>query len=196
VGRRSAQTAMFHILHALVRWLAPILSFTAEEIWQQTPDHEGGSVFLSTWYDGWPVFPDRRDGLDQAFWNDLRAVRQEVGRQLEVVRTAGRIGSSLDADVTVYCNNKYYEQLRRLDGELRFIFISSGAQAAIIADRPDGLDSSELDGVFADVGASEHIKCIRCWHRRPDTGQDSAHPQICLRCVDNIAGDGEIRRFV
>ena len=194
-GRRSAQTAMFHILHALVRWLAPILSFTAEEIWQQTPDHEAESVFLTTWYDDWPVFPVIRGGLDQEFWNDIRAVRQEVSRQLEAVRTAGRIGSALDADVTVYCNEKFHDQLRRLDGELRFIFISSGARAANIEDRPDGLDSSELDGVFVEVTASEHTKCVRCWHRRPDVGQDTAHPEICTRCVENIAADGETRRF-
>ena len=194
-GRRSAQTAMFHILHALVRWLAPILSFTAEEIWQQTPDHEGDSVFLATWYDGWPAFPETREGLDRAYWNDIRVVRQEVSRQLEAVRTAGRIGSSLEADVTVYCNEKYYEQLRRLEGELRFVFISSGAQAADIEDRPDGLDSSDLGGIVVDVSASEHTKCIRCWHRRPDVGQDLAHPQICMRCVENISGAGETRRF-
>ncbi|MDA9982078.1 isoleucine--tRNA ligase [Gammaproteobacteria bacterium] len=194
-GRRSAQTAMFHILHALVRWLAPILSFTAEEIWQQTSDHEGDSVFLTTWYDGWPLFTETRDGLDQAFWSDIRAVRQEVSRQLEAVRTAGLIGSSLEADVTVYCNEKYHEQLRRLSGELRFIFISSGALVVAIEDRPDSLDSSELEGVVVDVAASEHTKCVRCWHRRPDVGQEPAHPQICMRCVENISGAGETRRF-
>ena len=194
-GRRSAQTAMYHILQGLVRWLAPILSFTAEEIWQQTPDCAEKSVFLSTWYEQWPEFPDQKDGLDQAFWNDVRDVRQEVSRGLEAARTAGQIGSALEADVTVFCNEKYHDELRRLDGELRFIFISSGARAATLEDRPEGMDSSELDGVFVDVAPSEDAKCVRCWHRRADVGQDPGYPEICARCVENITGAGESRHY-
>jgi isoleucyl-tRNA synthetase len=194
-GRRSAQTAMYHILHALVRWLAPILSFTAEEIWQQTPDHDTKSVFLLTWYDNWPEFKTDAHDFDRDYWEDVRAIRQEVSRQLEALRTAGKIGSALEAEVTVYCNEKYHNQLRRLEGELRFVFISSEAMTASLEDRPTGLDNSELEGVYVEVRASDHDKCIRCWHRREDVGQNPDYPEICARCVDNVVGDGEHRRF-
>ncbi len=195
IGRRSAQTTLYHILHALARWLAPILSFTAEEIWQQTPDHDAESVFLVTWYDDWPEFNVGDHGFDDAFWEDVRVVRQEVSRQLEALRTAGKIGSALEAEVTVYCNEKYHDQLRKLEGELRFVFISSDAMVAGLEDRPAGLENSELDGVYVYVAKSDYDKCIRCWHRRADVGKDANHPEICVRCVENVVGEGEARRF-
>ena len=194
LGRRSAQTAMYHILNGLVRWMAPILSFTAEEIWQQTPGRDRDSIFLTTWYGQWPELPVD-DEMGQAFWADARAVRQEVGRQLEVVRTAGGIGSALEAEVTVYCGEDRRRNLDRLGDELRFVLITSGARLARLEDKPDGLGETELDGVYVAVHASRHEKCIRCWHRRPDIGQRPDHPLICTRCVDNITGAGEQRRF-
>ena len=196
IGRRSAQTAMYHILHALVRWLAPILTFTADEIWQQTPDRDAESVLLTTWYEGWPQLPAADAALDQDFWNGVLSVRQEVSRQLEAVRTAGKIGSALDADITVYCDDPYRTYLQRLNGELRFVFITSDAQIQPLANKPDDFDSSELEGVFVKVESSAHDKCIRCWHRRPDVGSQPEHPEICARCVENVAGGGESRHYV
>lgn len=194
IGRRSAQTAMYHILHGLVRWLAPILSFTAEEIWQQTPGRDRESVFLTTWYDQWPEF-SHGEVLDRAFWNDVLKVRQEVSRQLEMVRTQGNIGSALDADVTVYCNEHYQQNLAKLDGELRFVFITSGAQVAPLDDKPGELNASELEGVYVGVASSQNEKCVRCWHRRPDVGERADYPDLCARCIENVAGDGELRLY-
>ncbi|MDJ0958508.1 MAG: isoleucine--tRNA ligase [Arenicellales bacterium] len=195
VGRRSAQTAMYHILHALVRWLAPILSFTAEEIWQQTPDHEQESVFLTTWYDQWPELPAYDIQLDKTFWDTVLAVRQEVSRQLETKRVDGNIGSALDADVTVYCSEHYRKNLEKLNGELRFIFITSDAQVAPLSNKPNDLNNSELEGVFVEVTSSDHEKCVRCWHRRADVGRQVEHPQLCSRCLENVAGKGESRLY-
>ncbi len=196
VGRRSAQTAMYHILHALVRWLAPILTFTADEIWRQTPDHDTESVFLTTWYQGWPHLPAADATLDKDFWSGVLSVRQEVSRRLEAVRTEGKIGSALDADITVYCKEPYHKYLQKLDGELRFVFITSNAQIQPLENKPNELNSSELEGVFVKVESSAHEKCIRCWHRRPDVGQLAEHPEICARCVENVTGDGETRCYV
>ena len=196
VGRRSAQTAMYHILHALVRWLAPVLTFTAEEIWKLTTDHDREQVFLTTWYEGWPHLPTTAATFDNSFWNEVLSVRQEVSRQLESVRMNGEIGSALDADVTVYCVNPYRDYLESLDGELRFVFITSNAQIEPLEDKPDELDRTELDGVFVEVMSSPHEKCIRCWHRRPEVGRLPDHPQICSRCLENISGDGEFRLYV
>ena len=195
VGRRSAQTAMYHILHALVRWLAPILSFTAEEIWQQTPDHEQESVFLTSWYDQWPDMSADNIQLDKTFWDMVLTIRQEVSRQLEVKRIEGNIGSALDADVTVYCNEQYRKNLEKLNGELRFIFITSDAQVAPLSDKPNDLNNSELEGVFVEVASSDNKKCVRCWHRRPEVGRQSEHPQLCARCVENVEGKGESRLY-
>ena len=195
VGRRSAQTAMYNILHALVRWLAPILTFTAEEIWQQTPDHDQQSVFLTTWYDQWPELPADDTQLDKTFWDMVLTIRQEVSRQLEAMRIEGNIGSALDADVTVYCTEHYRKNLEKLNGELRFIFITSDAQVAPFNSRPNELNNSELEGVFVEVTSSDHKKCVRCWNRRPDVGQQPEHPQLCARCVENVTGKGESRRY-
>ncbi len=194
IPRRSAQTAMYHILEALVRWLAPILTFTAEEIWQHVPEERADSVLLMSWYEDWPQVLLNQGEMDEAYWNDVIRVRQEVSRELEALRVAGDIGSSLDADVTVYCNNGDYQALRKLEDELRFIFITSSAS---VQPGDTGAKGGEqpINGMRVDVQPSPNKKCIRCWHRRADVGANPDHPEICERCVDNVEGAGEVRKY-
>ncbi|MDZ7841012.1 MAG: isoleucine--tRNA ligase [Gammaproteobacteria bacterium] len=195
IARRSAQTAMYHILEALVRWLAPVLTFTAEEIWRNMPGERNESVLLNTWYTDWPGARLDETDRDGAYWDRIIEVRQVVMRTLEAVRNAGDIGAGLDAEVIVYCDDPWLSDLRGLGEELRFLFITSGARAHPMSERPEGLEPSGLEGVYVAVTRSDNEKCVRCWHRRPDVGLNADHPEICGRCVENVDGSGEVRRF-
>jgi len=195
IARRSAQTAMYHILEALVRWLAPVLAFTAEEIWRCMPGSRNESVLLNTWYDDWPDARLEETDMNAVYWNRIIEVRHVVMRSLEAARNSGEIGAGLDAEVTVYCNEPYLRGLRELGEELRFLFITSGARARTLTERPESLEPSGLDGVYVEVDRSPNEKCVRCWHRRPDVGSNAGHPEICGRCVDNIEGGGETRKY-
>ncbi|MDP2904530.1 MAG: isoleucine--tRNA ligase [Methylovulum sp.] len=194
LARRSAQTAMFHVLEALTRWLAPIISYTADEIWQYLPGIRSESVFLETWYRGL-VELDADSPLNREFWQKIMAVRTEVSKELEKSRAKGDIGASLNAEIELYCNRDYYADLNRLAGELHFIFITS--DAAVIADHkcPGDAVQTEIDGIKLKVTVSGHKKCVRCWHQRYDVGEHAEHPELCGRCVENVAGAGEVRRY-
>lgn len=194
-GRRSAQTAMFYILEALVRWLAPLLSFTAEEIWQHMPGKRDESVFLGTWY----RFPDEVESTskdtDLKFWDRVLAARDATSKELEKLRVAGGIGSSLDAEVDLYCNSDLYETMRKLEDELRFVLIASYARVHPEDERPEEAVQTEVNGLWVAVAPSGHSKCVRCWHHREDVGSNGQHPEICARCVENVAGSGEARKY-
>lgn len=195
LARRSAQTAMYHIIEALARWLAPILSFTAQDIWQHMPGERDASVLLAEWY----TLPssDQSDDLDASFWKQIIAVRDGVSKELERLRAAGNIGSSLDAEVDLYCDNELVNHLSRLEDELRFVLITSYARVHSIESKPEGAVDVPLvvGGKLAlKVDSSRWDKCVRCWHHREDVGSHSDHPELCGRCVDNVAGDGESRR--
>ena len=192
LARRSCQTAMYHIVQALTRWLAPILSFTAEEIWHAIPGNSGESVFIEEWYQDWPVVSHVKMGD----WTQIHAIRDEVNKALEATRQAGLIGSGLAADVTLYANDQAKSILDRLKNELRFVLITSSTQVLPMHDRPADAVLNEALGVAIHVQASEAAKCERCWHRCEDIGQNSEHPELCLRCVGNISGDDEVRHFV
>lgn len=197
IPRRSAQTAMYHILEAMVCWLAPILSFTAEEIWRHMPgEQRGPSVFLETWYSDLAPLEETAE-MGALFWERLIAVREMVSRELEKLRVAGEIGSSLDAEVDLYCDEPLLTDLNRLQDELRFFLITSDARAHPLAAQTEHGAVVELAGSSLKivVGASPHPKCVRCWHHRADVGSHSEHPEICGRCVENVVGDGEQRRF-
>ncbi|MBI2994037.1 MAG: isoleucine--tRNA ligase [Gammaproteobacteria bacterium] len=189
--RRSAQTAIFHVTEAFVRWLAPILSFTADEIWQHLPGRTDDSVFLAEWYAG---MPGEKEPEGQV-WQQIIAVREEVSRELERLRAAGTIGSSLDAEVEIYCNGGVKSSLDSLEDELRFVFITSGARVAVRESRPDDAVASQLQDVWIRALPSPHDKCARCWHHRADVGSNRRHPELCGRCVENVSGEGELRRF-
>ena len=193
--RRSAQTAMWHIAEAMVRWLAPILSFTAEETWGFLPGKRADSVFLSTWH-GFAKLPPT-----QIDWDALIALRGDVARELESLRAAGTIGAPLDAGVKVYCTPAHFAALDALGDELRFLLITSSAEVIQLPEGtppPAGAAPAPgfaAGGVWLQVGLAEGAKCVRCWHHRPEVGHSAAHPELCARCEDNIEGAGEIRRF-
>lgn len=194
IARRSAQTAMYHIAEAMVRWLAPILSFTAEEIWQALPGARDESVFLQTWHELPAV-----SGEAPVDWHGILQVRQVVAKQLEGLRAAGDIGAPLDASVTVYCDGALADSLRGLGDELRFVFITSGAAVRGADNRPGSVEAGgEANGApfWVGVERSADEKCVRCWHRRPDIGSDASHPSLCGRCIANVTGSGELRTYV
>ncbi|MDP1772929.1 MAG: isoleucine--tRNA ligase [Methylobacter sp.] len=194
LARRSAQTAMYHVLEALTRWLAPIISYTADEIWQYLPGERSESVFLETWYQGLVTLDDDAV-LNREFWQKVMAVRAVVGKELEKSRAKGDIGSSLNAELELYCNAEFFDDLNRLSDELRFIFITSNATVMAEGNAPEDAIQTEIDGVKLRVVVSEHEKCVRCWHQRPEVGKHSEHPELCGRCVENVAGDGEHRHY-
>jgi len=177
--RRSAQNALHHITQSLLRLMAPILSFTAEEAWQVTTGKRDDSVFFHTWH-AFPKVLDAPALLDR--WREIRAVRAEVQRELERLREAGKIGASLAAHVEIGAGGAPYDALAALGDELRFVMITS--QAAV---------RNGADAIVATP--SPHRKCERCWHYRADVGADPAHPTLCGRCVSNLHGAGETRRF-
>jgi len=200
IPRRSAQTALYHVAEALVRWLAPILSFTAEEIWQHLPGKRAESVFLSTWHELPPAFYSEcevlhRMGMD--YWEGVIAVRDAVSKELEKLRVAGAIGSPLDAEVDLYADGPTRMQLDVIGDELRFVLITSYARVHALEEAPESAVAAAVTGLSfrIRVTPSQHGKCIRCWHHREDVGSNARHPQLCGRCVENVEGEGEQRLF-
>ena len=198
VARRSAQTAMYHIAEAMVRWLAPVLSFTAEEIWTHLPGTRAASVFHSTWHT-LPEVP--ADSID---WDALIALRSAVARELERLRDAGAIGAPLEARVELFCEAADHARFSALGDELRFLFITSEASVERIASAADrerlvglGAVAAQADpaGVLLRVTPTTAPKCVRCWHRREDVGSSAEHPELCGRCIGNLEGPGEARHY-
>jgi isoleucyl-tRNA synthetase len=194
LARRSAQTAMYLIGEALVRWIAPILSFTAEEIWENLPGERGPSVLLQQWYPDLQLLaPDAAMGRD--FWQLVMRVRAAVNKAMEAQRAAGALRGSLDATVTLYCATDLYEVLESLGDELRFVLITSAANLAPLeAAGADAVDT-DLPGLRLHIAVAQDEKCVRCWHRSPDVGRSTVHSTLCGRCVENIDGAGERRLY-
>jgi isoleucyl-tRNA synthetase len=194
VGRRSAQTAAWHILNAMVRWMYPILSFTAEEIWSHLLGEKPAMVLFTEWYDG--LFSlDANDSISANEWNYIFTVRELVAKQLEALRVAGGIGASLDAEVDLYYPQvQGSNALAKLGDELRFVLITSDARLHDVSAKPE--DAVEvMENLWVKVGASSAQKCVRCWHHRVDVGSYSDHPELCGRCIENIEGAGEGRQY-
>ena len=192
-ARLSAQTAMSHILESLVRSMAPILSFTAEEIWGHMGGEREDSVLFATRYDAFDSIAVN-DASDQE-WERLIHVRNEVAKRIEALRVAGKIGSALDANVSLFAKGDTFKALTKLNDELRFVLITSGASAADFDSADVNAVQSDLPDLKISVGALSDEKCVRCWHRRPDIGAIVAHPELCERCAGNVDGNTEIRRF-
>jgi isoleucyl-tRNA synthetase len=193
--RRSCQSALYHIIEAMVRWLAPILSFTAEEIWQAIPGQRGDSVLLAEWY---PLPQATRDSeVPLAVWDRLQAVREAVNRELERLRAAGGIGSALEAEVELWCSDELHDAIAPLGDELRFILITSAAELRRWPPASEATPARLADGseIAIKVVATTRPKCVRCWHHRADVGSHADHPELCGRCVSNVSGSGELRRF-
>jgi len=211
-GRRSAQSAMFRILEAMVRWLAPLLAFTSEEIWQAMPrqmhvptEVRGGftvrdaSVLFETWYQG--LRETQNSPEQRRWWLDLLAIRETAARVLEGMRRDGRIGSSLDATLTLHADPTVVERYKQVADELRFFFIVSDLRLDV-GEAPADAVLIELEGanVWVSAEVSTAPKCARCWHHREDVGAHAEHPELCGRCVENVGafegkGAGETRRY-
>ena len=191
-ARRSAQTAMHHILQSLTRLIAPILTFTADEIWQQMGSEK--HVLFEQWYDFSDLETETK--ITQEQWQQIAEVRQSVSKSIEVLRKSGEIGASLEAAVTLYVDADLKNTLDLLGDELRFILITSAAQVLPLEAAPSDVVVESLSEakMGVTVTLAEGEKCQRCWHIRTDVGGDAAHPNICGRCVENVQGVGEVRK--
>ncbi|MCP3752259.1 isoleucine--tRNA ligase [Pseudomonas sp. SBB6] len=194
VARRSCQTALYHISEALVRWIAPILAFTADELWQYLPGERNESVMLNTWYEGLSELPEGFE-LGRAYWDRVMAAKTAVNKELENQRAAKAIGGNLQAEVTLFADDALSADLNKLGDELRFVLITSAASVAPFAQAPADAVETEVPGLKLKVVKSGHAKCGRCWHFRADVGSNPEHPEICARCADNISGNGEVRHY-
>ena len=181
--RRSAQSALWHVTTSLLRLMAPILSFTAEEAWRLLTGKQDDSVFFHTWH-AFPSVPDAAALL--ARWSAIRAAKSDVQKELEVLRVAGKIGSSLAAEVEVRVAGERFDALAALGEDLRFALLTSEAKVTRAVTHAE-------QAVLATP--SPHTKCERCWHYRADVGKHAGHPALCGRCVSNLEGAGETRRF-
>jgi isoleucyl-tRNA synthetase len=191
-ARRSAQTALYHIAQSLLRLIAPILSFTAEEAWAVLTRNDDNSVFLQAWHE-LPSLDEVVCRDLRSRWTQIRELRAGVQKRLEELRADGRIGSSLAAEVDLYARNEGgFGTLAEYAEELRFVFLTSQARLHA-GSHPEA--QSLLNGVMLRVSPSSNSKCARCWHYRSDVGVDRAHPEICGRCVSNLFGTGERRAF-
>jgi len=189
-GRRSAQTAMHAIAEALVRWIAPILSYTADEMWGYLPPldgaaERGGNVLFATWYEGLSPMP-AGGALSPADFDRLLALREQVAKVLEPMRASGEIGAALEAEITLRADAASCEWLAPFQDELRFLLISG--DVSVVAD-------DSVQGIAVLAAPTGKPKCIRCWQHRGDVGSHPGHPEICGRCVTNVDGQGETRRW-
>ena len=183
-GRRSAQSAMFRIAEAFARWIAPILSFTADEIWGYLPGERPDNVMFALWYDGLAPLPDDAPLTAQDF-DELLALREQMAKVLEPMRANGLIGAALEAEITVSVGADKMARWEPLMDELRFLLISGDVT----------LTAVDADEVFVMARPTEKAKCVRCWQYRADIGSSQVHPELCGRCVDNIDGTGEDRQW-
>jgi isoleucyl-tRNA synthetase len=194
LGRRSTQTAMYHILEALVRWMAPILSFTADELWEYLPGERNESVMLNEWYQNLaPLAADAQ--LDLAFWQQVFAVRDAVSKELEVLRNDGKIKSGLTAEVSLYAESDLQGLLAKIGNELKFVLITSRADVFAATEKPADAIETSVEGLWLSLAATEYARCDRCWHQTPSVGQNADHPELCDRCVENVDGEGESRLY-
>ena len=184
LARRSTQTAMYHLTEMMVRWFAPILSFTADEIWKYIPGKHNDSVFLEDWYS--LEINETESTQRKNYWGMIIPIRDEINKQLEKLRVDKVIGSSLDAEVDIYCSSEIKNHLERINDDLRFVLITSYARVHNIDEKTQDAFESDIPGLSIYVSASKHDKCIRCWHHREDVGTHDKHPELCDRCIENI----------
>ena len=190
LARRSAQSAIYHIAEAFSRWVAPILSFTAEEIWTFIPGDREASIFLAEWY-SLPLAEST--SITDSEWALIAEVRNAVNKVLEGKKEEG-IQKSLEAEVTLYADSELQNALSKLGDELRFVLITSEAHLKPITEA-GGAEPTEVEGLKLSVVKTAYAKCERCWHHREDVGSHKEFPEICGRCVDNVSGSGEQRLY-
>ena len=194
--RRSAQTAIYHIAHALLRWMAPILTFTAQEGWETLhKDSELNEadkyIFTQEWYE----FPEfALSDIQVADWQRILQAKDAINKQIETARENKIISANLSADATLYAKGDMFASLAKLKDELRFVLITSNATLLELDDAQQG-EATEVDNLRVSISAAQGTKCVRCWHIRNDIGVDAAHPELCARCVSNVGGNGEERHY-
>lgn len=189
-ARRSCQSALYHIVEALVRWMAPVMSFTAQEVWTALPGDRSEFVFTETWYEG---FTDAPVKFDNDFWQQIMQVKTAVNRCLEGARKDGVLGGSLEANVTLYASAELAAQLAKLENELRFVLICS--QVDVVEGSNADATDTDVAGLQVAVAKTNAEKCVRCWHYTDDVGKVEEHAELCGRCVTNVAGEGEQRSY-
>jgi isoleucyl-tRNA synthetase len=180
-------------MEALVRWMAPITSFTAQELWEVMPGEREEFVFTQTWYDALPSVS--KQTLDNTFWQQIMLVKADVNSALEKARISKLIGGSLEAKVTLYVDTPTADLLSKLEDELRFVLITSEAHVKDLAQKPLGALDTPNQHMFVLVEKLADEKCVRCWHHKKEVGSDPTHPQLCNRCIENVDGNGEARQY-
>ncbi len=193
-AQRSCQTALYYIVEALVRWMAPIMSFTADEIWNEMPGQRDKFVFTGEWFDGLFGLAEGEE-LNNEFWSEIQAVRGAVNKLLEDARKEKTIGGALQAEVTLFADDALAAKINKLEDELRFVLLTSAAKVKPLGEKTDAAQATDIEGLFVEVAAAEGEKCDRCWHHTPDVGTIEGHEKICGRCVSNVDGEGEVRKF-
>ncbi|MGN1392709.1 MAG: isoleucine--tRNA ligase [Succinivibrionaceae bacterium] len=194
LARRSCQTALYLIAEAIVRWFAPILSFTAQETWELLPGKRDKYVFTSEWYKGLESLSET-DEMNNEFWQEIKVIRDEVNKKLEAARNEKLIGSSLQAEVVIYADEQKKTILDKLGDELRFVQIVSKITVLPLDERSSTASDADIQGFAIEVNQSKAQKCERCWHYVESVGTINGHENICSRCVSNIEGNGEERKF-
>lgn len=195
-ARRSAQTALYHLVQAFVRWMSPILSFTAQEAWPLIPEQSEKYVFTTAWY----TLPQATAAnvISNDHWHVLLQVKSAVNKQIEAARNAKLVGSNLSAQVDLWADDSLYPVLDQLGNELRFVLITSQVNLhAFDAGQNSNAqgESTDLDGLRVKISSADGIKCARCWHVLPDVGSHAEHSTICGRCIINVSGSGEERQY-
>lgn len=191
-ARHSAQTALYHLVQAFVRWMSPILSFTAQEAWELIPEQTEKYVFTAEWYD----LPKstQQNLISEADWQSLIQVKSAVNKQIEAARNAKLVGSNLSAKVDIWADEALKTILDRLENELRFVLITS--QVAVHSFDESKGEATDIDGLRVAVSGADGEKCVRCWHVLPDVNTHAGHDGLCSRCIINLpSGTGEERKY-
>ena len=188
-ARLSAQTALYHVVQAFVRWMSPILSFTAQEAWALIPEQSQKYVFTQEWYD---LPKTQENSITDADWHALLSVKAAVNKQIEVARNAKAVGGNLSAKVELWAQPELQTVLNKLENELRFVLITSQVEVNAFAEKGEATD---VEGLRVRVTAAEGEKCARCWHVLPDVNTHADHPGLCSRCIVNVSGAGEERKY-
>lgn len=194
IAQKSCQTALYHIIESLVRWIAPILSYTADEVWENMPGKRDEYVFTGEWYLGLNTLSDHEE-LNSEFWSEIQVIRNIVNKEIESLRKDKVLGGSLQADVTLYADTDLKKLLMKLGDELRFVLLTSNVNVININEKSSEAKDTELSGLSLLIKPSGGKKCERCWHYTDDVGLDSEYNDICQRCVSNIKGEGEVRNY-
>ena len=150
-------------------------------------------VFTDTWYQGFAS--SANISLNNDFWQQVMQVKSAVNRCLETARKESKLGGSLEAEVTLYVSPELNALLSKLENELRFVLICSKVTLITESDAPASAENTDIDGLAVEVSKTDSAKCVRCWHHTADVGENDAHPELCLRCVENVDGDGEVRSY-